>query len=136
MKKYAIYENSGTILRVVTCPSSQIEYQTQGDEKCIECHDGVSDSTHWVNESGVLEDKPRMNVIFDKAEIAADGVDTAIASDIPVGAIVIISGAGSVNEMVVDDGILEITVDTVGEYQITIKSFPYLDHTEVINGTN
>lgn len=71
--------------------------------------DNVND--WFLNGSGEITEKLDMGAVLDKNTIAADGVDTATISGIPLGTIIIIYGLGDQIIETVDDGLFEITCD-------------------------
>ena len=83
-------------------------------------------STHYVDITHtphkIVERIPQTTK-QNKSQIRADGNDILILSDLPVPCSVRIGET----TYEVDDGVLEWSTVLVGEYPITINSFPYLD---------
>jgi len=125
MKTFTIYDpETGVIKRSGYCPDRDVGLQAQDGEEMIE---GSSDFRTQYVVSGEVVSRPPMPFYIDRDGVAIGGVATVTM--LPVGTVVKVDGQ---DEVVVDDGVLEFTFDTAGEYQVEMKKFPYLDKTLVI----
>jgi hypothetical protein len=78
--------------------------------------------THYVDvDRAILRAKLEPPVTLDRTEIAADGEDAAVLTDIPAGSVVRIDG-----RPVEHDGPLELIATLPGEHQIEITHPRYL----------
>jgi len=77
---------------------------------------------------GVLNKKPIQQTTLSNIPVIANGVDCGVLQYLPTPCTV--SMNGEVYE--VTDGLLELSFDTPGEYQVTVSAFPYLDKTFTI----
>lgn len=100
----------------------------------------VLDAMHLADETGNIDlrekrllmdsepyslvDMEIMNTVQNKQSIVADGQDTLIVSQVPIGAEIQLQGPHE-DQWINDDGIDEITTFTPGKYQIIINKFPY-----------
>jgi len=119
---HAIYNSSGTILRVVTCPESMVLMQVKAGEFILSSQATVNADNSWVSD-GVLTDKSSFPFLPNYIEISADLEDTAVISNVPAGSV--INWFDGVSET--SDGTdIEFSVDLPGKYWLTISSTPYL----------
>ena len=79
---------------------------------------------HYVNNDEV-KIRPTQQTTLSSSSISANGIDAIVLQHLPFPCTVTV--VNTVYE--VDDGTLEITFDTPGEYPVTITAFPYLDKT-------
>ena len=65
--KYAIYSLLGEILRITSCPESQIEANVRSGEQCITCDSDVRDTTHYVSDGAcvAMPTRPSEHHVFD-----------------------------------------------------------------------
>jgi hypothetical protein len=68
-----------------------------------------------------LIQKTELNVSWDKTTIEDDGIDTATLSGVPVGCKFLVNG----EEIVIDDGTLEVSSDAVGTIHVLVLSHQY-----------
>lgn len=116
----AVHDSEGVILRVVTCPSSQVEGQAGSGEALVEVAEGVSDITHYIHEGEAVEKA----ALYPSVEV--DGF-TATITGLPDGLEVEFDGVTAIT----DDDPLEIEVDEPGTYRLRIDGgAPYIS-TEV-----
>lgn len=69
--------------------------------------------------------KTDLNVTWDKTSIENDGIDIATLSGVPVGCKFLVNG----QEVIVDDGTLEVAGDAVGTITVTVISPQYKSQT-------
>lgn len=129
---YIVFNSVGEILRTGVCANPDFDLQANENEFVME---GIAnDLIHRINVSTLaVEDKPELAASINKTSILANGIDSIIISDIPVNTIVEIKGEGPL--WTVDDGTFELTVDTVGTYQITVTHPLYLPKEYTINAS-
>lgn len=91
--------------------------------------------------AGVVTARPTFNfatLVIDKQTIAANAIDAATVSGVPAGTIARIfkdqdrypRAAGVIN-----DGTLQLKVDTAGRYLIVLTNFPTQEHTFAVVAT-
>lgn len=124
-----IYNKTGKILRTVICSESQYQYQCTREEQMV-AGEG-SGGTHYIK-NGVITLRSANTAIVDKTIITADGTDKAILSKLHNPSTVKVSGA---DEVVVTDGTLEITADSVFDLQVRCDTVSQLVKEFTINAT-
>lgn len=72
-----------------------------------------------------IAQKTDLNVTWDKTSIENDGIDTATLSGVPVGCKFLVNN----QEVIVDDGTLEVAGDAVGTITVTVISPQYKSQT-------
>jgi hypothetical protein len=120
---YSVYSTvTGEIKKQVSCPSLLINHQLGPEQAFIP---GLfSDITYYIkNEEAVT--RPTQTTTLSNTSVLANEIDAVVLQHLPIPCTVTVANA--VYE--VDDGTLEISFDTPGEYQVTVTSFPYLDKT-------
>ena len=85
----------------------------------------VTHRAFWVDDTWSLVQVTPFPLTINSTTVLANNLDTITLEDLPIPCTVTV--ANTVYE--VDDGTLEISFDTPGEYQITVSAFPYLDKT-------
>lgn len=75
--------------------------------------------------SKLLCQRADMNLVVDKVEIAANGLDAAVISGIPMGGKAVIECSGVVQTVLIDDGRLEFTASAAARYAINITAPRY-----------
>lgn len=119
MRRYAIYDYEGRIIRIITCPEPLALAQCHDGEWCIEVGEDVSDATHCIARGGLVE-RHRMG-----AGINTQGLTVNISS-LPAGAVVLCYSA----ETSIQDGEVSVDFDVPGVYEIRLRPPPqYLDET-------
>lgn len=75
----------------------------------------------------IVDDVPVKRPSFElsKVAVAADGIDSTIATGLPVPSVFDIDG----EEYTVVDGVFEFSTTIPGRYLITMKTFPYTENT-------
>ena len=124
LNRFAIYEPSGTIIRIVTCLDSWASGQITTElESVISFSVDGNDSTHWVSDN-VLTAKQAMPLISSSTALTANGTDEAIISGIPAG--VQVEWPDGQTD-IVTDGEISFSVDLPGTYTFRFTAVPYLD---------
>ncbi len=130
MIEFTVYrEDSGAIVRTGMCQKRMLDLQVDlPGEAVIQGGANVRSTTHYVELSTLeIQERPVMP-ITGGAPVAAgepwriDGIPEGTACVYPGG------------DLVVDDGFIEVAFAEPGEYQFTLKKFPYQDvklHAEV-----
>lgn len=79
--------------------------------------------------NNVLVDKVVLPFIFDGLPITADGMDSAVFSNLPAGTIVRypLGVGGDFASDVVDDGVFQFSIDVVGSFDLVFSNPLYLD---------
>lgn len=126
---FIVHDADGRILRKGTAPSTMVSIQAGVGEHAIEA---VGDDVAQYVSDGVVTDKPPMPITIDKTTVSADGVDVVTIAGVPVGAICKIA---SMAEAVVNDGTIELSFDSIGDFMVTISAFPYLDYEVMVSAT-
>lgn len=124
MAKFCIYNDDGLIKRVGNCPSAQISVQAQAGETAMQCDNNVTMSKYYILDGQAVL-KPIMGISISSLSVSI-GVDVAI-TDIPEGTIVTHTGGSEE----VDDGDIEWSSNTAGNFELRLENFPY--KTEVIS---
>ena len=115
-------KNSGKIKRLISCPEYMAESQCgDGEGFLVEWYDSILYYIH----NGEATLCPTQETTLSHTFALANGIDEVVLQYLPIPCTVTVANA--VYE--VDDGTLEISFDTPGEYQVTVTSFPYLDKT-------
>ena len=118
-----IYDvSSGVINRIVSCPDNLINSQCLENESFI--LGAFNDENYYINQDNAIM-KPIQDTTLSNTSVLANEIDAVVLQHLPIPCTVTVANA--VYE--VDDGTLEISFDTPGEYQVTVTSFPYLDKT-------
>lgn len=87
-------------------------------------------------DDGVLRQRIAIEAVVSTFDIAADGIDEADITGLPIPCTVTISGALSVDAFELVDGSLTITSDAIGDILITIDAAPpYLSLSMTIHAT-
>ena len=126
MNVITIYNQTGEIQRTTVCPEALNDAQLLSGESYIV--GDYNDTSHYVNGVTVTE-KPQMSLSVSSTSVKADATDLVTITNIPVGAKVVVDG----NVIQVDDGIVELTFDHVGEYSLTFSLFPYKPEEVIVN---
>lgn len=119
--KFIRYYPNGRIKSVGSCMDIDLVRQSRLGLFVKEVNDAPDPETHYVDTSGgvpaahALATRPTMAVALDKPSILADGIDRATLSGFPAGATVHVRGA----TQTVDDGVLEVTSDIDGVFEIS-----------------
>lgn len=131
-KSFIVYDTrTGVIGKIVTCPPDMIELQVNPDNYETYIEGEADDSIHYIL-NGVLAMRPENPSIIDKVTMAANGVEIATISNIPNPSTVMIP---QILMYTITDGILQFSVDTPGEYKITIQGAPYLSKELTVNAS-
>jgi len=94
---------------------------------------GGNHDEHYVDVAGdyTIKQKPWADIVADKTSISANGEDLVTFSGIPAGTEVSIMGPSELEladrdnvTQVIDDGVLEYSVDIIGTYEFTFDPFP------------
>jgi hypothetical protein len=121
------------IVRVGECPEGSESSQAGSGEVGIE---GISDPAfqYVLIEDGFprVVDKPGMDLVPDKTEVAADNVEILTVYNVPPNVRVAIHdamnpGLGPIDFVDDVEGILQKTFATPGVFLIIFSAFPYLD---------
>ena len=119
------YGDIGNILNV-TQSSAKLSDYVNGN--FIE-YTGIQEGRELLTASfvfdGAIKTRPTQQTTLSNTPAHANGIDAIVLQHLPIPCTVAV--ASTVYE--VDDGTLEISFDTPGEYPITITSFPHLDKT-------
>lgn len=130
MTDFVVYDVSGKILRIGYCNEDEIEYQSRSEDEFTLAGTAGLD-THYVI-SGVLTAKASCPATISSTTITADGVDTILIDNIPIGTtatIVVPEGAASIDPIIINDGDLDFTCVVTGTYTFTLTSNTYLTKT-------
>tara|TARA_R110002012_G_scaffold292732_2_gene488011 strand:- start:864 stop:1268 length:405 start_codon:yes stop_codon:yes gene_type:complete len=120
MKHYIAYDSEGRIHRSGICAKSDLKLQAGTDLSVLVVDDRVDDSKFYVVDGAIVE-KGTIVATLDKETIYADGVDEAVLSPLPVPVTVWIDG----EDVLVEDGSFELSVNTVGPYHIVVDDVRY-----------
>jgi hypothetical protein len=123
MNAYTFYKASGELIFTYSGFSLDTVIENNSDLKYIE---GSYDSNIYYILNGQVEERPAQNSKIDKIQIKADGIDTLIIFEAPIGVITIY---GQNNNKIISSNInnTETFVTTIPDiYQIAILAFPYL----------
>lgn len=85
---------------------------------------------YYVSSDVALE-RPCQQTYIDKQNVTADDTDIITLSCLPDNAKISVFG----ETFTVDDGTLELTFGTPGDYKIKVECFPYLDWEETIHAS-
>lgn len=136
--RYVRYYPDGQIKSRGDCSDVDLVFQSRVGLLVMEIDAGdIDGSTHYIDVSGgraathALRERPRMALTLDKTTILSDGVDRATIVGLPVGATVRLRSL----IQTVDDGMIEITSDIDGEFQIEIEAFPSAQETLTVIAT-
>tara|TARA_R110000744_G_scaffold29513_7_gene70422 strand:+ start:631 stop:1020 length:390 start_codon:yes stop_codon:yes gene_type:complete len=123
MAKFCVYKDDGAITRVGNCISSQISVQAQTGETAMQCDDNATMSKYYVLDNEAIL-RPIMGISISSlsVNIGVDVVITGIPED------TIVTHTGGSEE--VDDGDIEWSSNTAGNFELKLVNFPY--KTEVV----
>lgn len=87
--------------------------------------------SHWYIDisNKTLQLRIDLPVSISKTTIKADNVDCAVLSNLPIPTTIRLND----EDHLVDDGVFEMSADTIGDYILTISAWPYHDLTITIN---
>ena len=85
----------------------------------------VDPELYYSDLMGGLKLRPTINTTPAKLTLAADGVDSAVLTNLPIPCQIAVDDT----EYTVDDGVFEFATLTQGTYQVTAKQFPYVSKT-------
>jgi len=120
MSDFIVYkDDTGEILRTGVCPENMIAAQAESNETAIEGK--ANDELQYIDTNNVT-DKLDSTAVINKTNMLADGIDTTVISNIPIGTMLNIEN----NEYLITDGVFEFTVDLPGNYTVTLTIIPYL----------
>ena len=127
--------NSGKVERSLFTSIKEFETVDSTDDTDLEIIVGEgADNTHYVDISGdphTIEAKTTLSADFDVTSIAADGIDVATLSSLPIPCTVYVDE----NSYIVDDGIFELTAIAAGEYLVWVDEIQYLKKEWTINAS-
>ena len=112
---YVVRDTSGNILRTGHCQPGDLALQAKPGEVSEINTDSYRDDTHYHNGAGYSA-RGVLPVTADKTTLTADGVDKITFSNIPVGT--------RVDGVVINDGTLEFTTNSVGPDSINFIKTP------------
>lgn len=117
MSTIVVYDGTGMIVRSITDFNESL---TAGDFAPysilrVQSHSRVSKSQYYVLD-GELTDRPNLSCASSKSTITADGVDSAVVSDVPVGSAIVVTGG----DYTVDGDAIEVTATSPGEIFVDI----------------
>lgn len=124
-KKYIYFDSTGRITN--SCVS------LSGGNNCIEVaidYDIDLEANYVVD--GQIVNKPEMGIVVNKGSIIADGVDVWSATNVPMNAFFQLEPN---NFQVIGDGVIELTFDEPGDYEVTIECHPYMKWRSTIHAT-
>lgn len=129
MSMYAIYDATGSITQVVSCPEawSSLQSVPQGGG-IIESLLGVSEfvlAAQYCVLGGKLLPRVAMGLATSALTFTANGTASSTISGIPLGATVMVTGVVSAGPETVTDGQLVLTSTVVGSLTVTV-TFPPL----------
>jgi len=127
MKYFYLYNSEGRITSKGFCCDDDYDLQQEEDVTKVE---GDPDLENDYVLNGVLTQRPEMSVSISKLTVDADEIDFAEVTQIPIGTNVFID---RISQGSCDDGTVELTFDTPGEYLIKLVKFPYLNKEFTIN---
>jgi hypothetical protein len=131
-KTFIIYDTrTGEIKRTGNCPTDMVVLQPDGSNFEAVMEGEADDSIHYIL-NGVLAMRPENPSTIDKITMAANGVEITTISNIPNPSTVTIF---PIAMYTVTDGTLQFTIDTPGEYKITIQGAPYLNKEFTVNAS-
>lgn len=114
---YFVHDASGEIVRTGTCPRGMLRIQNRSGETALE---GMADDAtqYYDVRDKVLRQKPVIEPVIDKEYVVADGIDEISLSGLPVPCVVHING----EDIPVDDGSLELSIDQPGVYRVRVSA--------------
>ena len=95
------------------------------------------DPNLYYDNAGVITVRPLLTTVatWNKTTITADGSDAASISTLPNPSTIKIStpiGIDPIEDIIETDGEFSMTTNVVGNYEITVVSYPYQDYTVTI----
>lgn len=131
-KSFIVYDTrTGRIKRTGICPIDMMDLQADVSNYEIIMEGEANDAIHYIL-NGVLTMRPENPSTIDKTTMAANGVEITTISNIPNPSTVEIL---PIAMYTVTDGTLQFTIDTPGEYKITVRGFPYLNKELTVNAS-
>lgn len=124
MKKIAIYDASGQIDRIVTCPDDMASLQSSPPGGgSVEVSDEIaSNMLNWYMHAGSMIERPTMSASLSAVAVAANNTDI-ITLTAPIGARVFVDG---IQRALVDaDGSIDLTFSAPGDYAIRVELWPF-----------
>jgi hypothetical protein len=121
----SIHDEKGEILRTISCPQSMISIQEipEGGGYI----EGARDGRFYYAVGGEPVLRPPMNPAFDKAQIAADGVEVITLSNLPDPCQITYTGPTFRQLGESTGGEAQFNTDATGTHTVRISAFPYLN---------
>lgn len=126
MSNFIIYDSTGFIIRVGSCPETMVDLQKQGSEFVLA---GEANLYNDYILNGVVTARPTQSTSITGTTLLANGVATVTISGIlnpTVVNTIVPPGANANNTIVVTDGTLVFSTTYPGTYIFTLSKFPYL----------
>lgn len=130
MKRFAVYDATGAILRCGICLDADLDLQAGSGQSVLEVADSVSDESHYIAAGGPTA-RTALGLSFDKLQITANDVDAATMAGVPAGTQFDVAG----QLVTVNDGALEVTAALPGSYVVTVTSPQYRRQSWTIEAT-
>ena len=111
-----VYTNQ-RIDRLVSCSVGLVEIQCLEGEEYIEGHYHLDE---YYIQDGQPVARPTMQPPVSTMEVAADGIEEVLITNLPIPATVNVKGQLAE----IDDGELVLTFDTPGTYRLAVEAFP------------
>ena len=123
IKKYAVYDSSGSITQTMTCAPRVALLQDFEPCFIVEVPNEVDDATHWISDDAPIL-QLKLMLITTNTPLTANGTDETVISGIPEG--VQVRWPDGQTDMV-NDGEIRFSVDLPGTYTFRFTAVPYLD---------
>lgn len=119
-------------------PADIITLRRQKDSPLFALTDNeriLDDSYYVPNMSDVRDNwrivkRPKIRPKVSKTTIRADGIDETQISGLPIPCRMLVNG----EEVIVEDGSLELAVDVAAQYRVEMDQWPYVNWSVVIRG--
>lgn len=138
MTPFTVYDpNTGRILRSGIAPNDAIATMQAIPENHESVLLALSDElTQYVDVgTGTVAYKPGVGGAIDKTEVVADMVDAVTITGIDSEAMVTVSGPNPTFEMMVLDGVMVLTFESAGEYQVEVSKDMMVPQTFTVTAT-
>lgn len=138
MKAYIVYDaTTGAILRTGTVQDHLLDFLPNFGEAVMaaQARDDIQFVDVSVPGKPVILLKPALGATPDKTTVLADGVDVVTISGLPDPTSFTLTGSGVQDSGTVTDGVLALTFDTPGKYQIELRAMNKLPQQVEINAT-
>jgi hypothetical protein len=130
MKEFARYDpETGKVLAVGLVPENMVDLQTGP------IYIGSADPTTQYIVNDVICERPEFDIRLSGTTVKANGLDSLVVSNVPIGTFVSVSGPTSISSVTDAEEDISMTFVVPGQYVLTMENFPFQEMKVTINAT-